>query len=176
MFRLRVCARVRIYIFRLDIAFKTWQHYRSFSFYRNLFIYLIFIFVFTINLPISSKCHVEQLSSLRIIDISLKKKRKKREKKEKSFETRFKISQRESSKRTTRHPIPLLLFILNNYLADETWLSKRKKKKTNEISDNRKKSRIQNLYPDFRISVHIYIYIYIQGKRISRIKQELRNN
>lgn len=175
MFRLRVCARVRIYIFRLDIAFKTWQHYRSFSFYRNLFIYLIFIFVFTINLPISSKCHVEQLSSLRIIDISLKKKEK-REKKRKNLSKRVSRSLRESSKRTTRHPIPLLLFILNNCLADETWLSKRKKKKTNEISDNRKKSRIQNLYPDFRISVHIYIYIYIQGKRISRIKQELRNN
>lgn len=164
MFRLRVCARVRIYIFRLDIAFKTWQHYRSFSFYRNLFIYLIFIFVFTINLPISSKCHVEQLSSLRIIDISLKKKEK-REKKRKNLSKRVSRSLGESSERTTRHPIPLLLFILNNYLADETWLSKRKKKKTNEISDNRKKSRIQNLYPDFRISVHIYIYIYIHSRK-----------
>lgn len=175
MFRLRVCARVRIYIFRLDIAFKTWQHYRSFSFYRNLFIYLIFIFVFTINLPISSKCHVEQLSSLRIIDISLKKKRKKREKKEKSFETRFKISRRIIEENySASHPS--IIIYIKQLPGRWNMVVKKEEKKTNEISDNRKKSRIQNLYPDFRISVHIYIYIYIQGKRISRIKQELRNN
>lgn len=174
MFRLRVCARVRIYIFRLDIAFKTWQHYRSFSFYRNLFIYLIFIFVFTINLPISSKCHVEQLSSLCIIDISLKKKKKKERKKGKIFRNAF---QDLSENHRREHPIPLLLFILNNYLADETWLSKRKKKKRTKSAIT-ERNREYKIY--IRISVfpyiYIYIYIYIQGKRISRIKQELRNN
>lgn len=91
MFRLcvsYVCIYVYIYIFRLDIAFKHVTALSlSLSFYRNLFIYLIFISIFTINLPIGLKCHVEQLSSSsRIIDISLIEKKKKKEKNFRNYE------------------------------------------------------------------------------------------
>lgn len=164
MFRLRVCARVRIYIFRLDIAFKTWQHYRSFSFYRNLFIYLIFIFVFTINLPISSKCHVEQLSSLRIIDISLKKKRKKREKKEKSFETRFKISQRIIEENySSSHPS--IIIYIKQLLGRWNMVVKKEEKKKRTKSAITERNHEYKIYIRISVFPYIYMYIYIHSRK-----------
>lgn len=170
-----------IYIFRLDIAFKHVTALSlSLSFYRNLFIYLIFISIFTINLPIGLKCHVEQLSSSsRIIDISLIEKKKKKEKNFRNYEFEHGFSRSFNINHRRRR-----CFITTSIDPSTNSLPRAYEEKNNgrisrriarrEINRNRKSLEWENLSGKFTRNE----YNSECRGRISRIKrgEELRNN